>query len=134
MTRTDSLAVKNQSGLPADAELTTSGLKFSPSVDIFETDQHITLVADMPGVAADGLDIDLRDNILTLNGTVSGEESNEENVVLREYQTGDYYRRFSLSEVIDQEKINADLKNGVLRLTLPKVAKATPRKITINTD
>ena len=115
------------------AEQTRPGPTFTPAVDIFETDKEITLMADMPGVKAKDLDIDLRENVLTLSGEVASPEGPNEVDVWREYQTGKYFREFSLSEVIDQAKIDAELREGVLRLRLPKVGTATPRKITVKT-
>jgi HSP20 family molecular chaperone IbpA len=104
---------------------------FTPSVDIFETDHEITLLADMPGVSADNLTIDLRENILTLTGEVAPfEDANEEDILI-EYEIGKYHRQFNLSSLIDQSKIDAKLNDGVLRLSLPKVKKATPRKIAV---
>ena len=91
-------------------------------------------VADVPGVKAENLNIDLRDDILTLSGEVDAAEGEHEIEVSREYQTGKYFRQFSLPEVIDQSKIEADLTDGVLRLTLPKVEPAVPRKITVKAD
>lgn len=115
------------------AELTKSGPVFSPDVDIYETDTEIVLQADMPGVTPDGLTIDLRDSVLTLSGDTTGVEARNEAEVFSEFQSGQYYRRFTLSEIIDQENIKAQLINGALNLKLPKVAKATPRKITVTT-
>jgi HSP20 family molecular chaperone IbpA len=100
-------------------------------VDIFENDKELVLLADMPGVQANALNIDLRDNTLTLDGDVEPFEAEGEEDVLIEYEVGKYYRQFSVSEMIDQEKIDAQLKDGVLRLTLPKVEKAAPRSITV---
>jgi len=121
---------------PADrtltqAEQTRPGLVFTPNVDIFETDKELVLLADMPGVKAGDLNVDLRDNTLTLTGDVQPYQNPTESDILREYEVGKYYRQFSLSEIIDQSKIDAQLKDGVLRLTLPKVEKATPRKIAV---
>ncbi|MBW1706715.1 MAG: Hsp20/alpha crystallin family protein, partial [Deltaproteobacteria bacterium] len=112
-------------------EQTKPGPLFTPAVDIFETDQEITLLADMPGVKAKDLNIDLRDDVLTLDSEVEPPEGKSEVDVFREYQWGKYSRQFSLSQVIDQSKIDAELKDGVLRLKLPKVAAATPRKIAV---
>jgi len=104
---------------------------FTPAVDIFETEKDITLLADMPGVKAGDLNIDLRESVLTLDGDVKSPEGDVEKDVIREYRTGKYYRQFTLSQVIDQAKIDAVLKDGVLRLRLPKVEAAAPRKIAV---
>lgn len=116
--------------MPA-AEHTKPGPTFTPAVDIFETDTALTLLADMPGVKAKDLDIDLRDDVLTLTGEVEPPEGSDEVDVLREFITGKYFRQFTLSEAIDQSKIEGGLEDGILRLTLAKVEKATPRKITV---
>jgi HSP20 family protein len=133
MTITDSkaLQVKEKAEVTTPAEQTRPGLVFTPAVDIFETEKEITLLADMPGVKSEDLNIDLRDNMLTLDGDVKPPEGTEEADVIREYQTGNYYRQFTLSQVIDQAKIDAELKDGVLRLRLPKVEAATPRRIAV---
>jgi HSP20 family protein len=128
---TKELKVKEKQELSLPAEQTMPGLVFTPSVDIFENDKKIVLLADMPGVQAKALNIDLRDNTLTLDGDVEPFEGANEEDVLIEYEVGKYHRQFSLSEVIDQEKIDAQLKDGVLRLTLPKIEKAAPRTITV---
>lgn len=125
------LQAKEKAEVTTPAEQTRPGLVFTPAVDIFETEKEITLLADMPGVTAKDLNIDLHDNVLTLDGEVKSPEGAEEADVIREYHTGKYYRQFTLSQVIDQTKINAELKDGVLRLGLPKVEAATPRKITV---
>jgi HSP20 family molecular chaperone IbpA len=93
--------------------------------------KEITLLADMPGVKAGDLNIDLRDDTLTLTGVVAPFEGPEEEDLRIEYEVGTYYRQFTMSELIDQSKIDAQLSDGVLRLSLPKVEKATPRKITV---
>ena len=125
------LQAKEKTEAASSVEQTRPGRTFVPAVDIFETDKSITLIADMPGVGSDKLDIDLRDNILTLAGEVENPRPQSESDLVREYYTGKYFRQFTLSEVIDQGKIDAQLKDGVLRLNLPKVEKATPRKIAV---
>ena len=130
-TETKELQAKDKMEVTAPAESTRPGLVFTPAVDIFETDREITLLADIPGVKAADLNIDLRDDTLTLTGTVAPFEGPQEEDILIEYEIGTYYRQFSLSEVIDQGKIDAQLTDGVLRLRLPKVEKATPKKITV---
>ena len=120
-----------KAGVPAVPEQTRPGPVYSPSVDIFENDNAITVLADMPGVKAQDLEIDLRDSVLSLTGRVTPPEGAKESDVLREYRAGTFFRQFTLSETIDQAKIDAKLTDGVLRLELPKVEKARPRQITV---
>lgn len=114
------------------AEPTRPGAMFTPAVDIFETDAAITVLAEMPGVKADGLTIDLRENVLSIEGRVDQPATSNERMLLQEYETGGFTREFRLTNLIDQEKIDASLTDGVLRLTLPKAAKARPRKIEVH--
>lgn len=125
------LQAKDKTEAVTPAEQTRPGPVFTPAVDIFETDKEITLLADMPGVKGANLVIDLHENVLTLDGSVETPEGTAEVDVLREYRTGKYYRQFTLSEIIDQAQIKADLQDGVLRLKLPKVKAAAPRRITV---
>ena len=135
MVETESKALRAKEKREVTAvEQTKPGPTFTPAVDIFETDQEINVLADMPGVKAKDLTIDLRDDVLSLYGEVDAPEGPREVDVLREYETGKYLRQFTLPEVIDQSKIEADLKDGVLRLRLPKVEPAKPRKITVKTE
>ena len=131
MAESKDLQVKKKQEVAASAEQTRPGLVFTPDVDIFETDRDITLLADMPGVAADGVSIDLRDGVLTLSGDIKPWEGAEESDVLIEFEIGKYYRQFTLSDAIDQNKIEARLEDGVLRLTLPKAQKAVSRQISV---
>ena len=87
----------------------------------------------MPGVKGKDLDIDLQRSILTIKGDVASPEGPNERDVFREYNTGSYVRQFALSDTIDQSKIDAELKDGVLKLVLPKAEKAVPRKIAVKT-
>lgn len=128
------IKVKEKQELASPAEQTRPGLVFTPDVDIFETDKDITLLADMPGVKAENLAIDLRENTLTLTGDIEPFEGPDEEDILVEYEVGKYYRQFTLSEMIDQNRIDANLRDGVLRLTMPKVEKATPRKIEVRSQ
>ncbi|MCF8062732.1 MAG: Hsp20/alpha crystallin family protein [Deltaproteobacteria bacterium] len=125
------LQAKEKEAVTSPAEQTVPGPTFTPYVDIFETEKALTVVADMPGVKPEDLNIDLRENVLSLVGDVAAPEGEGETDVYREYRTGRYLREFALGELIDQDKIDAELKDGVLRLTLPKVEKATPRKIAV---
>ncbi|MBW1717273.1 MAG: Hsp20/alpha crystallin family protein [Deltaproteobacteria bacterium] len=133
-TESKALKVKEKAEVATPAEQTRPGLVFTPAADIFETDKEITLLADMPGVKAGDLNIDLHENVLTLDGFVKSPEAADEVDVIREYRTGKYYRQFTLSQVIDRGKIDAELKDGVLRLKLPKVEAARPRKIAVKSS
>lgn len=116
----------------SDTEATHTGALVAPAVDIFETEKAITLLADMPGVAPDQLEIDLNEGVLTITGRTGDGSAAGEQFVLQEYQPGTYQRKFTLSQSVDQSKIEARLNDGVLRLELPKVEKAQPRKIQVN--
>ena len=115
-----------------DGEPTKAGVYYSPAVDIFETDDTITLLADLPGVEKDGLDINVEDRQLTITGLVKEPEERRQ-PVYSEYGIGGYTRNFKLGDTIDQSKISASLKDGVLELVLPKADRLKPRKIEIAT-
>lgn len=128
------LQVREKQALQSEAEQTRPGVVFTPAVDIFESEQDITLLADMPGVSSDGVTIDLHDDQLKVTGEVGPQGSGNETYLLREYETGRFHRHFSLSDRIDQSKISASIKDGVLRLVLPKVEKAKPRRIEVKSN
>jgi HSP20 family protein len=131
---TKALQAKEKTEVTSPAEQTRTGVVFTPAVDIFETEKEITLLADMPGVKADSLNLDLHENVLSLDGDVPSPEGDDETDVFKEYRTGKYYRQFTLSQAIDQSKIEAAMKDGVLRLSLPKVEAAAPRKIAVKSS
>ena len=131
MSESKELQVKEKQEVTTPAEQMKPGLVFTPAVDIFETENEITLLADVPGVAKDDVQIDLNDGILTLTGDVKPWEGSNESDIMVEYEIGKYHRQFTLSEVIDQSGIEAKLEEGVLRLKLPKAEKAKPRQITV---
>ena len=117
---------RGDSGLPATRE---SELYMSPAVDIFETKNGLTVVADVPGVTRDGLDINVDDRVLTIRGTVSLPK--REGVISEEFGMMNYFRQFRLSDEVDQSKIKASLVQGVLTLELPKAEKAKPKRIQV---
>jgi HSP20 family protein len=117
----------------ATTEATRPGVLLTPPVDIFEDADALTVLADMPGVTPGRLTIDLHEGVLTITGQTATPEGRHEVAVLEEYQAGTFQRSFTLSETIDQERIQATLKNGVLRLRLPKAERAKPRQIAIQT-
>ena len=114
-----------------EAERTRDRLAFVPRADIYETDEAIYVVADMPGVDEHSLDITLEKSVLTLNGAVEPEAPEGFSLNHAEYHVGDYVRSFSLSDEIDQEAIEATLKDGVLRLNLYKIVEARIKKIAV---
>ncbi|OPX23152.1 MAG: heat-shock protein Hsp20 [Planctomycetales bacterium 4484_123] len=114
-------------------ERTRSGKVFSPPVDIWETDEAIVLAADMPGVDAESVEVSLEDGVLTIRGAVRPHGPEGADLAYAEYDPGDYVRRFSISEEIDQDRIEARIAGGVLRLTLPK-AQPTRRKIEVKAE
>ena len=128
------LQVREKQELQTDAEHTMPGIVFTPAVDIFESEEEITLLADMPGVPSDGVTIDLHNDELKVTGEVETQGSKNETYLLREYETGRFHRQFTLSDRIDQDKIGASMKDGVLRLVLPKVEKAKPRRIEVKSN
>lgn len=110
---------------------------FAPPVDICETEGELILLADMPGVPMENVEIDLNRDQLTIRGRIAFENSgNGRNgrVLLSEYREGDYYRQFTLSNAIDRDRIEATMKDGVLRVVLPKSDAIRPRKITVKSS
>jgi HSP20 family protein len=106
---------------------------FLPPADIYETRDNIVVLAEMPGVAPDGVDITLERRVLTIRGRSAANEHTGYQRVYNEYADGDYERSFTLSENIDRDRIEATLKNGVLHLVLPKAETAKARKIELKT-
>lgn len=125
MERQDKQAVQEH-----DAERTRSSTVYYPRVDIYEQDDHTVLLADMPGVDENNIDITLEKNILTIRGYVD-EPMAGYSLAYSEYGVGDYERTFALSDEVDRNKIQASMKDGVLRLVLPKAEAARARKITV---
>jgi len=125
------LQVQEKQELQTKSE-STRNVAYSTSrpVDIFESATELVLLADMPGVAIENVDIDLDNDQLTIRGSVPVEDD-KGTVLLREYSVGDYYRQFTLSNIIDRNKIEASMKDGVLKVVLPKAEAAKPRKITV---
>ena len=118
---------------PTAGEGTRPGPLFIPAVDILEDPTGITILADMPGVDGKNVDIDLKDNQLTITGRIDPVEGEKEVSLYKEFLYGDYLRQFTLSYAIDQNKITAKMEDGVLRLILPKVEKLKPQKIKVST-
>lgn len=105
---------------------------FTPPIDIYETPDGLVLYADLPGVTADSLDLQVQDKRLTLYGRVRASDGAVVRVLHQEYQTGDFLRSFILSDDVDHERIQAKLNNGVLRVELPRAARTKPRRIDVS--
>ena len=104
----------------------------APPVDIFENEDSLIVVADLPGVDKDGVDIRIDDYILTIKG--NAKYTQQANVLRQEFTLQNYYRQFQLSDEVDQSKISAESKNGVLTITLPKAEKSKPKQIKVKVD
>jgi len=119
---------------PDNAEQTRPQKLYTPATDIYETQEQLIVLADMPGVKQDGVDITLEQNILTIYGHVDQPEFPGYSLTYAEYGMGSYRRVFALSNEIDREGIQASVKNGVLKLILPKSKRAMPRKISVKVE
>lgn len=112
-------------------ERTRTRRVFTPKVDILETGDAVQVTADMPGVDEQSVHVTLEKNVLTLEGTVDWKEPGSHELLYSEYEVGDFYRAFTLSEAVDQNRIEAKVRNGVLTLTLPKAEPAKARQIQV---
>jgi HSP20 family protein len=119
--------VQAQSG----AERTRTGRVYKPAVDIYETRESVVVVADMPGVDENSVEVTLESNVLTVRGRVEPHYPAGYNLLYAEYGIGDYERSFTISNEIDWEHIEGTVHNGVLTLTLPKVGPAKARTISV---
>jgi HSP20 family protein len=104
---------------------------YTPPIDIHEGPEGLTLEADLPGAREQGLQVQLEDNVLSLYAKIDSPAPEGAQLVHEEYRLGDYHRSFILSDEVDRERITAELKNGVLRLFLPKAERARTRRIEI---
>ena len=125
---------KRESQSPSETERISSRRVFIPAVDIYENNDAVVLVADMPGADEKTVDVTLEKNVLTISAAVEPDTVDGYRIVYGEYGTGDYRRSFAVSDEIDGNRIVATVKNGVLRLTLPKAEKVKAKKIAVRAD
>ena len=125
------LQVQQKREVDRTQELTTPTRAFMPSADIFETEDALTVVLEMPGVSKDNIDVSVENDILTVEGRIDFGKYEGLRPVYGEYNVGPFRRSFRLSSRVDQGKINAEMRDGVITLALPKAAEAKPRRITI---
>jgi len=122
---------KQEAQHPLETERTKVRKVYAPRVDIYETKDTIVLVADMPGVDEKSIDITLEKNVLTITGNIGHSNNKDYTMHYAEYETGDYERAFTISDEVDRDKIDAEVKNGVLKITLYKTERAKVKKIAI---
>lgn len=115
-----------------EVEETRSAVIFRPNADIYEAEDKVVLVADMPGVAPDDVDVTLERGVLSIRGHVRPQAHDGYRQIYTEYGEGDFERVFTLSEDIDRDRIKANHKDGVLTLELPKSAAAKAKKIQVD--
>jgi HSP20 family molecular chaperone IbpA len=126
----DRITEKNDEQSVRGREETRAGERYiRPAVDIVETEEGLTLLADIPGAAKEGLDVNVEKGVLTISAPASRTMPGRS--VLKEFETAPYYRQFSIPEVLDHEKAEADYTNGLLTLKIPKAKAAKPRRIKI---
>jgi len=122
---------KNKATTVSGTKRAKSRRSYIPRVNIYETNNDIVLVADMPGVDENSVDVAVAKNHLTIKGTVEDIRPNNYDLAYAEYGVGDYYRQFNISNRIEQDKIEAIVRNGVVTINLPKTTQAKTRKIAV---
>lgn len=128
---TTEATLEKESSTDHDVETTRSGRFYRPPVDILEMPDKLVVVADVPGATSSEIDIHFEEGQLTVRAPVRERQAETTRFLLREYGVGDFVRTFRVSEQIDAGKIEAEYADGVLKLHLPKVEAAKPRKITV---
>ena len=132
MARSQELEVQQKKELVSKEEKTTPARYYVPSTDIYETDDALTLVMEVPGVEKKDVDVRLENDTLRVEARLDFGKYEGLDPLYTEYNVGHFARAFSLSSKIDQQQISAQLEDGVLTLTLKKLREAMPRQIAIN--
>ena len=125
------LQVQQKREVDKAQEPTTPMRAFLPTTDIFETDDALTVVLEMPGADRDNIDVSVENGVLTVEGKINFKKYEGLQPVYSEYNVGPYRRSFRISSRIDQDKIRAEMSDGVITLVLPKAEEAKPRKIEV---
>ena len=126
------LQVQQKRELEKKAEATTPARVFVPVTDIFETTQALTVVLEMPGVDRNSIEASVENDVVTIEGRIDFAKYEGMQPVYTEYNVGHYARSFQMSNKIDQGKISAEMKDGVVTLVLPKAEQANQRKIQVS--
>lgn len=127
------LQVQQKREVEKGQEATRPTRAFMPNADIFETEDALTVVLEMPGVDRDNINISVENGVLTVEGTINFGKYEGLQPVYSEYNVGPFRRSFRISSRIDQDNINAEMSDGVITLVLPKVEEAKPRRIEVRT-
>ena len=125
------LAVREKRELTAKEERTVPGRFYVPPTDVWETEDALAVVLEVPGVARDAVEIELKEGVLRVEARVDPARYGGLEPVYTEYDVGHWARAFALPDAVDRGRIEARLEDGVLTLTLPKVAEARPRRIAL---
>jgi HSP20 family protein len=132
MTTQQEVQVQQKREVEKERESTIPARRYLPVTDIFETDQILTVILEMPGVDKDSVDVRVENGILSIEGGVDLSKYQGLTPLYIEYNVGNYARSFQLSSKIEQERITAELKDGIMTLILPKAEKAKPRRIAVS--
>jgi HSP20 family protein len=125
------LQVQQKREVDRAQEATIPTRTYMPTADIFETEDALKLVLEMPGASKDHVDVSVENGVLTIEGRIDFQKYEGLQPVYGEYNVGPYRRGFRISSQIDQNKIAAEMRDGVITLTLPKAEAAKPRRITV---
>jgi HSP20 family protein len=131
MARSQELEVQEKKELVSKEEKTVPSRYYLPNTDIYETDETLTVVMEIPGVEKKDVDVHLENDVLRIEGRLDFGKYEGLEPLYTEYNVGHFARAFTLSSKIDQQQITAKVEDGVLTLTLKKAREATPRRITI---
>jgi HSP20 family molecular chaperone IbpA len=132
MARSQALEVQEKKELVSKEEKTVPARYYVPTTDIFETDDALTVVMEIPGVERQALAVNIENDVLRVDARIDFSKYEELEPLYTEYNVGHFTRSFTLSNNIDQQQISAQLDDGVLTLTLKKAKEAVPRRIAIN--
>ena len=133
MAGSQELQVQQKREVDKGQEATTPTRAFMPNADIFDTEDALTVVLEMPGVDRDNINISIENGVLTVEGKINFGKYEGLQPVYSEYNVGPYRRSFRISSRIDQDKISAEMRDGVITLMLPKAEEAKPRRIEVRT-
>jgi len=132
MSESQELQVQQKREVDKKTEGTTPGRVFVPVTDIFETPEALTVVLEMPGVDRDSIEARVENDVVTIEGRIDFTKYEGMQPVYTEYNVGHYARSFEISNRIDQGKISAQMKDGVVTIVLPKAEQVKPRRIQVN--